>query len=323
MNVLQLQMPGQKGGKDTRRSEKLRKGSIMSAISSSSDPSAKIDMRKALKESTLMDNGHLVSKSGDSRFSLFDTNGNMLSRERFLSQAADTQTRNNLGRIYDDFQKDLKKAGYSGSGNSFNEINSYINSAASANNSTMSFGIEIPIGTIGGGNDEVFNQLRSKTSNGLQIEEISGFAGDRVATSGKPLDISKLDTKSLNYALTYDGLVIFDGNQYGLVRPENIGSLAVTSIEDLDYYGQINEYARASYDEARRKGYTGDYETYIRTTAADRAGTTSIYQELQQSLEAAMTNMIRALNYSFSSTAINPYGKGNLIGLTTDDEEEE
>lgn len=321
MNTLRLQTPGTGSRRDQKKVDRVTSNPIFSALASGSDVTQRVDMRKALQKATLMNNGALRSKTGDSRFQMFDASGNMLSRDRFVAQGADRASQNNLGKIYDDFVKDIRKAGYSDENISFGTLNSYLYDTASGNNSALSFAVELPIGTLGGGNDDVLNRIRSKTSNGMQIEEVKAFEGDRVSTTGKPLDLSKIDSKSVNFAMTYDGLLVFDGTNYGLIRPENLGSLAESSMQNLRTYREAADLVKQAYNAAVSEGYTGGYEQFLN---ASPDGYQTYQDILQEYFQPAMLDMIRALNYSFSSTAINPLAKGNLVdSVTFNDEDEE
>lgn len=321
MNTLRLQTPGTGSRRDQKKVDRVTSNPIFSAIAAGPDVTQRVDMRKALQKATLMNNGTLRSKTGDSRFQMFDASGNMLSREKFMAQGADRASQNNLGKIYDDFVKDIRKSGYSDDSITFSTLNSYLSDTAAGNNSALSFAVELPIGTLGSGNDDVLNRIRSKTSNGMQIEEVRAFEGDRVATTGKPLDLSKIDSKSVNFAMTYDGLLVFDGTNYGLIRPENIGSLAESSMENLRTYREAADIVKQAYNAAISQGYTGDYTQFLK---ASPNGYQTYQEILQEYFQPAMLDMIRALNYSFSSTAINPLAKGNLVdSVTFNDEDEE
>lgn len=326
MNSLRLQLPGNGSRRDQKKVDKITKGPIMSALANGGKDQ-RVDMREALKRATLMNNGTLRSKAGDSRFQMFDGSGNMLSKDKFVAQGADQASKANLGKIYDSFVKDIRNSGYETESITFDDLQNYLNDTAAGNNSTLTFGIELPIGSLGAGNDDVFNRIRSKTSNGKQIEEVTAFAGDRVRTSGKPIDLSKIDTKSLNFAMTYDGLLIFDGTNYGLVRPENLGSLAESSMRSLQQnYAEARGDIKRAYDQlvkARKIPADMSFETFLNREYFDSYRT---YQDvLQEILQPAMLDMINALNYSFSSTPINPLDKKKLVAAPssdTDDDED-
>lgn len=317
MNAIALQTPGAGSRKENRKVGRVVDNPIYSALSSGSSPAAAVDMRKALKKATLMDNGHLRSRAGDSRFQMFDSNGNILSRDRFIAQGADSKTKANLGRIYDDFVKDVQKSGYAEDVMNFNSLSGYLGDTAAANNSALSFAVELPIGTIGGSNDEVLNKIKSKTGGGVQIEEVKSFNGDKVVTSGKPLDLSKIDEKSVNFAMTYDGLIVFDGTNFGLIRPENLGSLGVSAMQNMAIFKELQNDVRELYD--RDYSTQMSYEEFLQSPLQ---GGMTVQDYLTRAFQAAQLDMIRALNYSFSSTAINPLAKGNLIGSVYDEDEE-